>query len=82
FVFCCFNTPYKISPAVFDVWMRLLHQVEGSVLWLPDGGEATIRNLRSEAAARGVGTDRIVFAPRMPDMADHLARYRVADLFL
>ena len=34
FVFCCFNNNYKITPHVFDCWMRILKQVEGSVLWL------------------------------------------------
>lgn len=81
FVFCCFNNSYKITPPLFDVWMRLLHTVDHSVLWLIDGGEAVIRNLRKEAEARGVAADRVVFAPRM-DLADHLARHQAADLFL
>ena len=81
FVFCCFNGNYKIEPTVFDVWMRLLRRVEGSVLWLLAGNDAVPGNLRREAIARGVSGDRIVFAPRMP-LPDHLARHRVADLFV
>jgi protein O-GlcNAc transferase len=80
FVFCCFNNNYKITPAVFDVWMRLLVAVEGSVLWLlADRGSED--NLRREAASRGVDLRRLIFAPRLPFVA-HLARHRLADLFL
>ena len=82
FVFCCFNNHHKISPAVFDLWMRLLQQVDGSVLWLTDGPELMKNNLRREATARAVDPARLVFARRVDAMADHLARYRLADLFL
>jgi predicted O-linked N-acetylglucosamine transferase (SPINDLY family) len=81
FVFCCFNSSYKIEPDVFGVWMRLLHEVSGSVLWLVDGGDALKRNLRREASLRGIDPQRIIFAPRLP-VADYLARYACADLFL
>jgi predicted O-linked N-acetylglucosamine transferase (SPINDLY family) len=80
-VFCCFNNAYKITPAVFDVWMRILTQVKGSVLWLLDDSAVAVANLRREAAARGVDANRIVFAARLP-VPEHLARHRVADLFL
>jgi predicted O-linked N-acetylglucosamine transferase (SPINDLY family) len=82
FVFCCFNAHYKIAPPMFDIWMRLLKSIKGSVLWLPQGRESVAVNLRREASARGVEPQRIVFAPRVAAMEDHLARYRVADLFL
>lgn len=81
FVFCCFNHAWKILPDVFGAWMRLLHAVDGSVLWLLDAGAAAVRNLRREAAARGVAPERLVFAPRVA-LAAHLARHRLADLFL
>jgi protein O-GlcNAc transferase len=81
FVFCCFNNSYKITPDVFAVWMRLLQRVEGSVLWLLEDNAAASRNLRLEAEARGVRADRLVFAPRLLP-PDHLARHRLADLFL
>jgi len=81
FVFCCFNHSFKILPDVFAVWMRLLGAVEGSVLWLLDSNESAARNLRREAAARGVAPERLVFAPRVP-LAAHLARHRHADLVL
>jgi predicted O-linked N-acetylglucosamine transferase (SPINDLY family) len=81
FVFCSFNSSYKITPAEFDIWMRLLDQVEGSVLWLLDCGESARENLRREAEQRGQDPDRLIFAPRVPQ-ADHLARHPVADLFL
>ena len=81
-VFCSFSHDYKVSPPVFDVWMRLLAQVPGSVLWLVSRGETTQRNLRREAEARGIAPERLVFAQRVPLVEDHLARYRQADLFL
>jgi protein O-GlcNAc transferase len=81
FVFCCFNNNYKITPEVFDVWMRLLKAVPGSVLWLLEDNAAASRNLRREAQARGVDAGRLVFAGRVLP-PDHLARHRVADLFL
>lgn len=82
FVFACHHNDYKINPEIFDVWMRLLKQVEGSVLWLRSLNPWAMINLRREANARGVAPDRIVFAPRVPSGADHLARLRLADLFL
>ncbi|MEX2127404.1 MAG: tetratricopeptide repeat protein [Xanthobacteraceae bacterium] len=80
FVFCCFNKADKITPFVFDVWMRILKQVDGAVLWLI-ADEAARLNLRAEAAARGVDPGALVFAGRVAP-EDHLARYRLADLFL
>ena len=81
FVFCAFNNSYKITPAVFDVWMRLLKQVDGSVLWLVADNATVECNLRKEAAERGVDVSRLIFAPKIR-YADYLARYRLADLFL
>jgi len=81
FVFCCFNNGYKILPRIFDIWMRLLGQIPGSVLWLLADTPIAVENLRREAEARGVAGDRLVFAGRMP-LADHLARHRAADLFI
>jgi protein O-GlcNAc transferase len=82
FVFCCFNNSFKISAAVFAAWMRLLTAVEGSVLWLQQMNARATDNLRAAATAAGVDPGRIVFAPRVPSMADHLARQRLADLFV
>jgi protein O-GlcNAc transferase len=82
FVFCCFNTSYKITPAFFDVWMRLLKAVQGSVLWLPEANPWARANLAREATARGVAPERLVFAPRVADASEYLARQRLADLFL
>jgi len=81
FVFCCFNNVYKILPDVFAIWMRLLSSVPGSVLWLLGDNDAAKRNLRREAATRGVAPERLVFAPRAK-LPAHLARQRRADLFL
>ena len=82
FVFCCFNNTYKINPATFAIWMRLLRRIEGSVLWLQQIQASATENLRREAAEAGIDPARLVFAPRLPSMEDHLARYRQADLFL
>lgn len=82
FIFCSFNHDYKINPDIFDIWMRLLALVPESVLWLMKLNEVAERNLLKEAAARGIAPERIVFATRVPKIEDHLARYRMADLFL
>jgi predicted O-linked N-acetylglucosamine transferase (SPINDLY family) len=81
FVFCCFNNNYKITPRVFDSWMRILKQIEGSVIWLLELNASAAGNLKKEAVARGVSAERLVFAKRMP-LPEHLARHNLADLFL
>ena len=81
FVFCCFNANYKITPSAFDGWMRILRRVEGSVLWLLESNPVAAGNLRKEAEARGIGAERLIFAKRVL-LAEHLARQRVAGLFL
>jgi predicted O-linked N-acetylglucosamine transferase (SPINDLY family) len=81
-VFCSFNNSYKMTPRLFDVWMRLLREIDGSVLWLSHINDAATANLRREAEARGVRPEKLVFAPRVALNEDHLARYRLADLFL
>jgi predicted O-linked N-acetylglucosamine transferase (SPINDLY family) len=80
-VLCCFNNSYKISPEVFDVWMRLLNDTKGSVLWLLAANDLAVPNLHKEAVARGVDAGRLIFAPRVSFDA-HLERHRHADLFL
>ncbi len=82
FVFCGFNAAYKLSPDIFAVWMKLLKSVSGSVLWLTDPGEVAKANLRNEAERAGVPAERLIFATRVESHADHLARQRLADLFL
>src|SRR5262249_41641590 len=82
FVFCSFNNSYKITPDVFEVWMRLLRDVDGSALWLREANESIANNLRREATQRGVLGDRLVFAAKVPGLDQHLARHRLADLFL
>ena len=81
FVFCCFNQSYKITPYVFDIWMRLLRRVEGSVLWLMKDSDIGLNNLKNEAQKRGVEPDRMIFAEKMSNV-EHLARHRLADLFI
>jgi protein O-GlcNAc transferase len=80
-VFCCFNNTYKFTPQVFDVWMRLLNAIPGSVLWLLEANRFVRANLQREARKRAVASERLVFAPPVP-MPQHLARHRLADLFL
>ena len=82
FVFCCFNQPYKITPELYACWMRLLHEVPASVLWLPDDNRWATDHLTRAAADHGIASERLVFAPRLPILADHLARYAAADLAL
>jgi protein O-GlcNAc transferase len=81
FVFCCFNNGYKILPETFSVWMGILQQVKGSVLWLLHDNEQAESNLRKRALLLGVDSSRLIFAKRIrPDL--HLARHRLAGLFL
>jgi predicted O-linked N-acetylglucosamine transferase (SPINDLY family) len=82
FVYCCFNNWYKINPETFGSWMRILKRVDGSVLWLADYGGEGADNLRREAVKSGIDPERVIFAKRMPSSADHLARHRMADLFI
>jgi predicted O-linked N-acetylglucosamine transferase (SPINDLY family) len=81
-VFCSFSHDYKISPHLFEIWMRLLEKTPGSVLWLMSRVEISKANLRKEAQKRGIDPARLVFAERVKHVEDHLARYRQADLFL
>ncbi|HEX4027375.1 MAG TPA: tetratricopeptide repeat protein [Rhizomicrobium sp.] len=80
-VFCSFNTAYKLTPDTFDSWMRILKQVDGSVLWLLESADPFAANLRREAQARGVAADRLIFAPVL-ETDEHLARLGLADMFL
>jgi predicted O-linked N-acetylglucosamine transferase (SPINDLY family) len=79
FVFCAFNQHSKIERAVFDLWLRILRAVPGSVLWLQAGPGA--KRMRARAAQAGVDPARLVFAPRVAK-PEHLARLRLAGLFL
>jgi protein O-GlcNAc transferase len=81
FVFCSFNSVYKINPQIFDIWMRLLAAKANGVMWLIEANSTAVRNLRREAERRSIAPERLIFAPRMP-LPDHLARSRQADLFL
>jgi predicted O-linked N-acetylglucosamine transferase (SPINDLY family) len=81
-VFCSFNHDYKINPPIFKVWMQLLKEVPGSVLWLMKLNDGAHVNLTNSAIAHGVDPQRIVYATRLPRIEDHLARYRLADIFL
>ena len=82
FVFCCFNRYFKLTPGTFDSWMRILGRLDGSVLWLAAADPLVVSNLRAAAAQRGIDPGRLIFARRVPSVADHLARQRTADLFL
>jgi protein O-GlcNAc transferase len=82
FVFCCFSNTYKISPEIFDVWMDVLRTADNSLLWLSNTNDAAKDNLRREAKQRAINPERIVFARRVALNRDHLARHRLADLFL
>ena len=82
FVFCSFNHSYKITPKIFDIWMQILKATPGSVLWLMKLNSFAEENLQKEAGLRGVDPGRLIFATRVPNVEDHLARYCLADLFL
>jgi predicted O-linked N-acetylglucosamine transferase (SPINDLY family) len=81
FVFCCFNNNFKITPEIFTSWMTILKNVPDSVLWLFEDNDFIKTNLTKEAETRGISSDRLIFAKRM-GQHEHLARHRLADLFL
>ena len=81
FIFCCFNNSYKITPLIFSSWLKILGNVDKSVLWLLDANDLARNNLRATAEKQGVQPNRIIFAKRVP-LAEHLARHKCADLFL
>jgi len=81
-VFCCFNRADKIAAPTFALWMRLLAGIDGSVLWLSQMSNPARANLRGQAAASGIDPGRLIFAPQMASLGEHLARHRQADLFL
>jgi predicted O-linked N-acetylglucosamine transferase (SPINDLY family) len=81
FVFACFNNNYKITPPVFDSWMRILSVVHEGVLWLLADNPIAKKNLIKEAVIRGIDSSRLIFAERLP-VEEHLARHDFADLFL
>src|SRR5262249_19789106 len=82
FVFCAFSNGYKITPPLFEVWMRVLRDTPGSVLWLREDEPDVMANLRREAAARDIAPARLVFGELLRRLEDHLARLQLADLFL
>jgi protein O-GlcNAc transferase len=82
FVFCCFNNSYKFNPQVLDCWSSILKRVENSVLWISENSVIFKANITLEFKNRGIDSRRIIFAQRLESMADHLARYTLADLFL
>lgn len=82
FVFACFNNSYKHTPEIFDIWMRLLHQIDRSVLWLSPANPAAMRNIRREAEIRKVDPQRVIFARYAAEPEHHLARLGAAGLFL
>lgn len=81
FIFCNFNSSYKITPEVFASWCQIMRRVEGSVLWLFESSQDVMQNLRHEALMRGVNENRLLFSGVLP-MSEYLARYKLADLFL
>jgi len=81
FVFCCFNSHYRITPTTFAGWMRILNAVDGSVLWLLDGQSTAINNLKKEAMKVGINEERLIFAKHIP-LEEQLNRTQLADLFM
>ncbi len=81
FIFTCFNSNKKISPKEFDIWMKLLKEVKGSVLWLYKSNPWAIKNLCKEAERRNIDSNRLIFANKLP-LEKHLARYSLGDLAL
>jgi predicted O-linked N-acetylglucosamine transferase (SPINDLY family) len=82
FVFCCFNNIWKVTPDIFKLWVRILNRTEGTVLWIQNPGQVPLENLSKAFESAGITASRIIFANKVPNLSDHLDRYRLADLFL
>ncbi|QKM64326.1 hypothetical protein DCO17_03190 [Polynucleobacter tropicus] len=82
FVFCCFNNGYKFNPEILKAWANILANCPNSILWLTENNSEFRNNILLELSKLGIDSDRIFFAKRLESMADHLARYRLADVFL
>jgi hypothetical protein len=81
FVYCCFNGSHKITRFTFLRWLEILKRVPNGVLWLLEASEETKKRLRDFAQSHGIAVERLIFAPKLAN-PDHLARYRLADIFL
>lgn len=82
FVYCCFNNAYKITPYIFDSWMKILKKVKNSVLWISNSNEISMQNLKNELKKNDIDTKRLIFAHHIPSYEEHLKRISLADLFL
>lgn len=82
FVFCCFNNNFKITPIIFDVWMKILNRTNNSVIWLLEKNFLVSQNLKKEAEKRGISSTRLIFSKRIESRPEYLARQGLADLFL
>lgn len=82
FVFCCFNNNFKITPIIFDVWMKILNRTNNSVIWLLEKNFLVSKNLKKEAEKRGISSTRLIFSKRIDSRSEYLARQKLADLFL
>jgi predicted O-linked N-acetylglucosamine transferase (SPINDLY family) len=82
FVFCCFNNNFKITPIIFDVWMKILNRTNNSVIWLLEKNFLVSKNLKKEAEKRGISSTRLIFSKRIDSRPEYLARQKLADLFL
>ena len=82
FVFCCFNNTWKITPDIFGSWIRILKSAKDSVLWISQTHPTATRNLLAAFESKEISSSRIVFASRLPNLSDHIARYQSANLFL
>jgi predicted O-linked N-acetylglucosamine transferase (SPINDLY family) len=81
-VLAAFHTPYKLTPAVFDTWLRILGRTPESLLWLGGIRTPLQDRLRARAAGAGISPGRLVFAPRVDPIEAHLGRLAAADLYL
>jgi protein O-GlcNAc transferase len=82
FIFCCFNNSYKFNPKMLSMWSKILRQVENSVFWIPENNPSFKKNIVNEFVKLGINKERIVFSQKVSLMEDHLARLKLADLFL
>lgn len=81
FIFCSFNQNYKITPSVYNIWIKILKETKNSIIWILSENKKSRENLLEKLNLSQIDRDRLIFAEKLPHK-DHLCRLKLADLFL
>jgi predicted O-linked N-acetylglucosamine transferase (SPINDLY family) len=81
FIYCCFNSVYKIDPIIFNCWMKILEKTDNTVFCFINADNACKNNLKIEAEKAKIDVSRIIFTPYI-SYNEIFERYANCDLFL